>query len=142
MKKAGILAKLGVGAALAFGVAAAMAPGAQAAAPSFSATPNTGLSDGSVVTVSVSGAAANETYSIAECAHLAAGVLACDESSGASFTTDASGAATFPVTVRKTFEGKTYEGTTVGTADCAVDACYLGAGNNNLVLGEVSLSFN
>ncbi|RCG25395.1 hypothetical protein DQ384_31520 [Sphaerisporangium album] len=134
--KAGILAKLGVGAALVFGVAAAVQPGAHAAAaPSFTAAPTTGLSDGSVVTVTVTGAAANTAYSIAEYAHLAAGVLACDAGTGTTFTTDAGGAATFPLTVRASFDAVTYEGVPVGKVNCKVDGCYLGAGNNDLVLG-------
>nr|prf actinoxanthin [Actinomyces sp.] len=106
-------------------------------APAFSVSPASGLSDGQ--SVSVSGAAAGETYYIAQCAPVG-GQDACNPATATSFTTDASGAASFSF-VRKSYAGQTPSGTPVGSVDCATDACNLGAGNSGLNLGHVALTF-
>jgi ferredoxin len=112
-----------------------------ALAPKLSVTPSSGLADGASVTVNVTGAAANDNYGIAECADVS-GVMACNAATATGFTSDASGAATFPLTVNKVFQGSTAEGNPVGTVNCAVDNCYVGGGNSSLGLGTVHISFN
>ncbi|MEW2064926.1 MULTISPECIES: enediyne antibiotic chromoprotein [unclassified Streptomyces] len=131
--------RFGVVAVASIGLAAA-AQSAAFAAPSFSVSPATGLSDGQSVSVSVSGAAAGETYYIAQCAPVG-GQDACDPATATSFTTDASGAASFSFVVHKSYTGSTPGGTPVGSVDCATDACNLGAGNSGLDLGHVALTF-
>jgi hypothetical protein len=113
-----------------------------AAAPSLAVTPSAGLADGAVVSVSVTGAGANENYGVAQCADVSPGVLACNAATATGVTTDANGAAEFPLTVNKTFEGFTPEGAPAGTIDCAAVSCYVGGGNATLGLGTVSISFN
>ncbi|MFD3658519.1 enediyne antibiotic chromoprotein [Streptomyces sp. NPDC058620] len=131
--------KFGVVAVASIGLAAA-AQSVAFAAPSFAVSPASGLSDGQSVSVSISGAAAGETYYIAQCAQVG-GQDACNAATATSFTTDASGAASFTFVVRKSYAGSTPEGTPVGAVDCAAAACNLGAGNTGLDLGHVALSF-
>ncbi|WP_181009567.1 enediyne antibiotic chromoprotein [Streptomyces sp. SM11] len=119
---------------------AAAAQSVAFAAPAFSVSPASGLSDGQSVSVSISGASAGETYYIAQCAPVG-GQDACNAATATSFTTDASGAAAFTFVVKKTYTGSTPEGTPVGAVDCAAAACNLGAGNSGLDLGHVALDF-
>ncbi|MGN9837180.1 enediyne antibiotic chromoprotein [Nonomuraea sp. H19] len=89
-----------------------------AAAPGFSVTPSTGLSDGSAVTVAITGAGAGEQFGVVQCATVN-NTLACNQESAKMVTTDASGSVNSPFTVRKSFQGVSPEGTAVGAVNCA-----------------------
>lgn len=138
--KTSVLAKLGVAAAMMVGLTVASQTAAAAAAPTFSVSPASGLHDGDTVTVTVTGAGANEVYGIAQCANIGAS-FGCDGSTATTFTTNASGAATFTLPVHKTYQAVTHDGVSLGTVDCGTTSCYIGAGNQNLALGDVVLSF-
>ncbi|MEQ4720308.1 enediyne antibiotic chromoprotein [Nonomuraea sp. B19D2] len=137
-----ILAKLGVAAAVvAGGLTLAAQPAAfAAAAPGVSVTPATGLSDGSTVTVAITGAGANEQYFVSQCATVN-DKLACNVESGKTVTTDANGSSSASLLVKKSFQGVTPEGTPVGAVDCAATACSVGAGNAAVYLGSQQISF-
>ncbi|MEU4579638.1 enediyne antibiotic chromoprotein [Nonomuraea sp. ATR24] len=139
-RKTGLIAKLGLAATVTLGLAFATSPAASAAAPSFSVSPASGVSDGATATVTVTGALPNAVFGIATCANTASGA-ACDGGTATSFTTDASGSATIPLKLNRQFDGVGYDGTPVGPVDCAAASCFVGAGNNEQVLGEVAISF-
>ena len=166
--KTGVLAKLGVAAAMVCGLTVASQTAAAAAptfsvatatpsptssvtptsspsptsstAPPFSVSPSSGLHHGDIVTVKVTGAGANEVFGIAQCSNIGV-TFGCDGTTATTFTTDANGAATFTMPVHQTFEAVTYLGLSLGKVDCGATSCYIGAGNQNLALGDVPLSF-
>ncbi|GAA3262628.1 enediyne antibiotic chromoprotein [Nonomuraea helvata] len=137
-----IFARFGVAAVVvAGGLTLAAQPAAfAAAAPGVSVTPSTGLSDGGTVTVAITGAGANEQYLVSQCATVN-DKLACNVEAGKTVTTDASGSSSASLTVRKSFQGVTPEGTPVGTVDCATTTCSVGAGNQTVYLGSQQISF-
>ncbi|MEU9891652.1 enediyne antibiotic chromoprotein [Sphaerisporangium sp. NPDC051017] len=141
-KKTGLIAKLGVATAVvAGGLTLAAQPSAfAAAAPSFSVTPSTGLSDGSTVTVAISGAGASEQFGVVQCATVN-DQLACNQATAKTVTADASGSISSPFTVRKSFQGVTPEGAAVGAVNCATTACYVSAGNQTVFVGSKQISF-
>jgi hypothetical protein len=141
-KKIGLLAKFGVATAVvAGGLTLAAQPAAfAAAAPGFSVTPATGLSDGSKVTVAITGAAAGEQFAVVQCATVNT-ALACNKATATMVTTDASGSNSSPFTVHKSFQGVTPEGGTVGTVDCATTACYVSVGHESAFLGSKQITF-
>ncbi|MCG5217536.1 enediyne antibiotic chromoprotein [Streptosporangium sp. KLBMP 9127] len=143
MQKTSRFAKFGVAAAVVVGgLTLASQPAAfAAAAPSFSVTPASGLSDGSSVTVGISGAGAGEHFVIVQCATVG-GQLACNDKTPKDVGTDASGSASTSFVVNKTFSGATPEGTPVGTVDCAATACFVSAGNETTFLGSKAISFS
>ncbi|WP_037712681.1 MULTISPECIES: enediyne antibiotic chromoprotein [Actinomycetes] len=113
-----------VATALAFPQIAAASP-----SPSISATPSTGLTDGTVVTATVNGFTAGGTVQVSECAIPSAGLIVCDKSQVARITTDATGSASTTVTARKSFTGYTLDGTQWGPVDCPTvpGGCLIGA---------------
>ncbi|WP_043617738.1 enediyne antibiotic chromoprotein [Nonomuraea candida] len=143
-KKSGLLAKFGVAAAVvAGGLTLAAQPSAAfaAAVPSYSVTPASGLSDGSSVTVAISGAAAGEEFSVVQCAEVG-GVLACNAATAKTIAANAGGSVSAPFTVHKSFQASTPEGAAVGTVNCATTPCYVSAGNASVFLGSKQISFN
>ena len=92
---------------------------ASAAVPTVSATPNTNLADGQVVSVSASGFAANTEMAVVECPTTVISPSTCDLATVVFTVTDATGAYTdFQFTVSRIL--------TDGT-DCALNGgCYIG----------------
>jgi hypothetical protein len=115
--------------------------GASVAAPDIAVTPSTGLSDGASVSVSVTGFAPNTTVFIGQCATLA-GEPACPAGEVPQATTNASGAASLTLTVRKTYEGFRLDGSSAGTVDCGSASCFVGAGDASGAGVQAALSFN
>ncbi|MEU9831726.1 enediyne antibiotic chromoprotein [Streptosporangium sp. NPDC048047] len=142
MQKTGLFAKLGVAAAVTMGGLALVSQPAAfaAAAPAFSVTPATGLSDGASVTASATGAAAGEQITILQCATVK-DQLACNPATVKTVAADAAGSASTSFVVNKGFQAVTPDGTAVGSVDCAVTACYVSAGSPNGLLGSTQLSF-
>ncbi|MEZ0071431.1 enediyne antibiotic chromoprotein [Planotetraspora sp. GP83] len=144
IKKTSLLSKLGVATAVMVGgLTLASQPSAfAAAAPSFSVTPSTGLSDGNNVTVSITGAGPGEKFSVIQCATVNA-QLACNGETAKTVTADASGSVSSSFVVRRSFQGTAPEsGTPVGPVDCATTACYVSAGNQSVFLGSQPISFS
>lgn len=140
--RTGLLSNLGMVAALSMGLTIASHTAAVAAAAEFTVTPTTGLSDGQTLVGSIAGARPNETYGYAQCADLN-GVAACnpDSAGWGVITTDGNGAGGFEVTVRRSYEGSTPEGTPVGPVNCDQVVCYIGAAHPDDDLGFVPISF-
>ena len=113
-----------------FAIAMAMVFGPQAgateAAPGVSVTPSSGLSNGDTVSVSLTGFTPNAAVFTCECAVVAADQVACPAGGWVQLTTDASGAASTPLTVVSSFEGFLLDGTSVGTVDCHTVQCVVG----------------
>ncbi|MFD1147843.1 enediyne antibiotic chromoprotein [Saccharothrix hoggarensis] len=112
------------------------------AAPALTVTPSSGLADGATVQVSATGLQAGTTYDVGECAWVEAGVLACAPETFTRATANSAGSLDSPLTVRKTFTGVLFDGTTWGTVDCTTVQCSVGvsdaAGNGP---GGVPISF-
>ncbi|GIH99278.1 enediyne antibiotic chromoprotein [Planobispora takensis] len=139
--KSRLLTKLGIATAVALGgLTLASQPAAFAAAPGFSVSPATGLTDGATATVTVTGAAAGTEFSIVQCATVN-DQLACNGDTVKTVTTDAAGSADTAFVVRKTFQGATPTGASVGTVDCAATTCFVSVGNETAFLGSQALTF-
>ncbi|WP_433241287.1 enediyne antibiotic chromoprotein [Streptosporangium sp. CA-135522] len=135
--KGTMLSKIGVAAALALGLATAFQSAAGAAVPAaasaaaVSLTPSTNLADGDTVAVSATGLSPNTVYHVGQCAFVQSGAIACNQPQSVDVTTDANGAATTSIVVRRTFQGLAgSEGTPAGTVDCAAVACSIGLGTS------------
>ena len=124
-------------AASALGMMAVANPAASAA-PALTATPSTDLVDGQTVTATISGFRADTIVFVTECAMVAPNTLACDAANVVQVTTDATGAATTPVTARKVFEGVLADGTPYGPVDCAGGGCLVAAGDVDQVDGALA----
>lgn len=141
--------KLGGTALLAAGLvtgvqpAAFSAPRVPADAPTATANPSSGLSDGQVVQVEASGFAPNETLWVGQCADISPDTSVCDSEGrpSVSFTTDAGGNGSTSYTVHRTYDGYVVLGGHWGTVDCTVYSCYLGVGNDTHGSGTGTLSF-
>lgn len=138
-----LLRRAGVTAVAAAGLALASQAGAHADQATYTVSPSTDLSDGAVLTGTVTGAQADQTYGFAQCADIG-GRAACNPATGSwgTFTTDAGGAGEFTVTVQRAYEGSTPEGEPVGHVDCSVNNCYIGAAHPGHDLGNAYISFN
>lgn len=135
-------ARIVAGSAVVLGLLTMAQLPASAAAPTLTVTPSSGLSDGATVQVSGTGLQAGATYDVGECAWVESGVLACAPETFTRATADSAGSLDSPLTVRKTFTGVLFDGTTWGTVDCATTECQVGAsdaaGNG---IGSVPISF-
>ncbi|MEV6350755.1 enediyne antibiotic chromoprotein [Actinoplanes sp. NPDC051851] len=98
-------------------------------APSVTATPSTGLTDGQTVTVDVTGYPANAGLIAAQCALPESGVQVCDWADAAFFAADDNGDGTASLVVRTTFDGNTSDGQPYGSIDCSTvtGGCLIGA---------------
>lgn len=141
MQKNSMIIKFGVAAAVVVGGLTLAAQPSMAAAAGFSVTPATGLSDGAAVTVAISGAGANEGFNILQCANVG-DALACNVDTVKAVTTNASGASSTAFTVKKTFQGVTPDGASVGAVNCATTACYISTGNATSFLGSKQITFS
>jgi neocarzinostatin family protein len=131
----------------AFGFAAVGQQAAVAATPgqaafSVTATPSTGLSDGDVVSVSVSGFGAGEVVYAGQCAEPSAGVKVCGQEV-LQITTNASGTGTGSLTAHRTFAAVTWDGQPWGTVDCGTVAggCQISAGSSATRNAVTPISF-
>ncbi|HEV2780559.1 MAG TPA: enediyne antibiotic chromoprotein [Actinophytocola sp.] len=117
------------------------APQAQAAF-SVTATPSTGLTEGAVITVAVSGFGAGEAVYAGQCAEPSAGVKVCSQDV-LPLTTDASGSGSGPLTAHRTFTAITWDGRPWGTVDCASVAggCHISAGSSATRNAVTPISF-
>ena len=116
-------------------VAAGLAPSANAqtpVSPAVTVSPSSGLSDGQLVNVELSGFSANEPVNVAVCAGENAQTL-CNRPEGVATTTDDNGTASVQVTARRSFVGYNGAGTPVSVIDCTTVAggCVVGATNAN-----------
>ncbi|MFC3451328.1 enediyne antibiotic chromoprotein [Amycolatopsis speibonae] len=137
-----VFAKTVAGTAAALGMLVAFQAPASAEAPSATVTPSSGLADNAVVQVGASGLTAGAAYTVGECAEVSPGVLACNASGRVDVTAAGDGTLSTPLTVKKSFEGILFDGTSYGTVDCAAVTCVIGladaAGNGP---AGVALSF-
>ncbi|MGW5051326.1 enediyne antibiotic chromoprotein [Actinokineospora sp. NPDC004072] len=140
--KAKNAARFGAAAGLALGLAVAFQPMASAApaAAGLNVTPATGLSHGDTVSVSVTGFTPNTTVFIGQCAAVG-GDAACPAGDPLQVTTNASGAATATLAVKKTFDAFRLDGTPVGVVDCATAVCAVAASEASGNGLSVTLSF-
>jgi predicted short-subunit dehydrogenase-like oxidoreductase (DUF2520 family) len=99
--------------------------------PAVTVAPATGLTDGQVVAVTVSGYGANESVIANECAFPSAGVSVCDWADTVNLTADSTGSGTTSVSVHASFAGTTQDGKPWGTVNCATVAggCQIGTIN-------------
>ena len=139
------IAKLGAIAALGLGLAftsqaIAGADTSTVNAATISVTPATGLSDGAAVAVSGTGLQAGVVYHLGECIQVSATSLACDPTTNADVTANASGAASSPLTVHRAFTGVSHDGAT-HAADCTVDNCVVAFFSDTFDGGLVPISF-
>ncbi|MCP2336095.1 enediyne antibiotic chromoprotein [Actinomadura rupiterrae] len=114
---------LAVGAALSSPASAAVA---------LTVTPSSGLSDGQVVQTSATGLTPGTTYRVGECAEVEPNTFACSFPDIVQGTADANGNFATPLTVRASFQGVKFDGTTWGPVDCKVQQCEIGIGDLNL----------
>ncbi|UJW33027.1 neocarzinostatin [Saccharothrix sp. AJ9571] len=127
-----LIAKTAAAFALAAGLTLVSQAGATAAA-TVTVTPASALTDGATVTVSATGLAANEAHFIGLCGVIGSD-FACDATGVAPVTTDGTGAATAPLTVRKSFTGTLGSGTTT-PVDCGAITCIIGVYNADASAG-------
>jgi hypothetical protein len=111
-------------------------------APSLTASPSTGLSDGQSIAVSVAGFSADTGVDVAECAGMPGSSLVCDVRDQVSLTSDASGAGSTTLTVYDTFPGTDINGN-VTTVDCATvtGGCFVGARTASQEYAAAAISF-
>ncbi|MGC7096624.1 enediyne antibiotic chromoprotein [Amycolatopsis lurida] len=121
-----LIAKAAAAFALAGGLTLASQAGASAAG-TVSVTPATGLASGATVTVSATGLTANLEHFVGLCGTVGS-QYACDATGVVSVTTNASGAASTPLTVKKTFTGTVGGGGSVAV-DCGAVQCVIGVYN-------------
>ncbi|AXB47386.1 hypothetical protein A4R43_37130 [Amycolatopsis albispora] len=121
-----LIAKTAAAFALAGGLTLASQAGASAAG-TVSVTPATGLTTGATVTVSATGLTANLEHFVGLCG-IIGGEYACDAAGVVSVTTNGSGAASTPLTVKKSFTG-TVGGGGTAAVDCGTVQCVIGVYN-------------
>ena len=135
-----LIAKTAAAFALAGGLTLASQAGASAAG-TVSVTPATGLTSGATVTVSATGLTPNLEHFVGLCGTVG-GQYGCDATGVVSVTSNASGAASTPLTVKKTFTGTVGGGGTV-TVDCGVVQCVIGVYNADATAGgSTTVSFS
>lgn len=119
-------AKAVAGTAAALGMLVAFQAPASAEEASATVTPSSGLADNAVVQVGATGLTVGAAYTVGECAEVQPGVLACEAASRVEVTAGADGTLATPLTVKKSFEGILFDGTSYGTVDCAAVTCVVG----------------
>ncbi|MFE0025200.1 enediyne antibiotic chromoprotein [Amycolatopsis sp. NPDC059021] len=134
-------------AAAAFGIAVAGGSSAAAApapdAPQVTVSPSTNLSEGTPITVTVSGFKAAQKVHFSECAEIG-GANVCDHDGSGQITTDGNGGGSSASVAHKTFVGYLDNGTKWGTVDCktAEHGCYVGAGADDGTGATTVISFS
>lgn len=89
-------------------------------APTITVDPSAGLSDGTIVTFTLSGFTADTRVLVSECTRPTGSdpLPLCSRADVASVVTDASGGATGTLPVRVAYEGFDWQGTPAGTVNC------------------------
>jgi hypothetical protein len=133
---------LSAAAAGAMALLGSSAASAAVAAPSVTASPATGLSDGQSISAAVAGYGAGEPVSVAECAGTPGGSLVCDLQTQASVTTDAAGAGSTAFIVHNAFTGTDINGnTTPVTCATVAGGCFIGTTNASQQNAAAPISF-
>lgn len=130
-----IMTNIAIGALLVAGLASLGVTTASAATPVITATPNTGLVNGSTVTVTGTGFMANEQLYALECAATATSAAGCDLSTVSAVVSSATGAFSTTVTV---VTGTITASTTCGTSSSDLTACDISVGTNPASTDEAS----
>ena len=121
------MTNIAIGALLVGGLASLGVASASAATPAITATPNTGLTNGSSVTVAGTGFIANEQLYAVECIANATSSTSCDLSTVSAVMSSATG--TFSTTV-KVVTGTIAGTTTCGTSSSDLSACDISVSTN------------
>lgn len=133
------LSKLIAAGVLAIGLGAAFQSPANAATE-IKVSPSTGLTDGTVVNVSGVGLKAGDVYHVGQCAAVSAISYACNSPESVDVTANASGEVSTRLTVRRTFQGFTADGST-HAIDCSAVPCVIGVYSDTFDGGAVPISF-
>lgn len=121
------MTSIAIGALVLGGLASFGVVSASAAGPTITATPSTGLQNGSVVVVAGTGFMDNETLYALECLATATGQADCDVSTVATTTSSATGTFSTNVTV---VTGTIANGTTCGTSSTDLSSCAIVVSTN------------
>ncbi|MBT2206509.1 MULTISPECIES: enediyne antibiotic chromoprotein [Actinomadura] len=125
-----LLAKLGVGGALALGLAvtALSGPAQAAAAATVTVTPASGLQDGQTVALSATGLTPSAAQHLGECTLTPSGVPACLDLG--TLSSEADGTLNTSLVVHKTFAAKIGD-TPYGTVECGTATpCFIGVSDD------------